>query len=167
MLKYKQIWHGIKPIKWLIKFNLTKSINLLKVYGLRNQVWPMFYLILRKMIWSINLSKVRVSTGWFGSGLCPTRNQPDDIEFPARKPVADHKNQWVRLGRICLIGGRIGWSWRRCCQSFLLAAIYIFRLIFVGSERKTPNRHRIYAKLTRSEQKNTKSLLDMHKTQEI
>ena len=24
MLKYKQIWHGIKPIRWLIKFNLTK-----------------------------------------------------------------------------------------------------------------------------------------------
>ena len=23
MLKYKQIWHGIKPTKWLIKFNLT------------------------------------------------------------------------------------------------------------------------------------------------
>ena len=23
MLKYKQIWHGIKPIKWLIKFNLA------------------------------------------------------------------------------------------------------------------------------------------------
>lgn len=24
MLKYKQIWYGIKPTKWLIKFNLTK-----------------------------------------------------------------------------------------------------------------------------------------------
>ena len=23
MLKYKQIWHGIKPIRWLNKFNLT------------------------------------------------------------------------------------------------------------------------------------------------
>ena len=23
MLNYKQIWHGIKPTKWLIKFNLT------------------------------------------------------------------------------------------------------------------------------------------------
>ena len=23
MLKYKQIWYGIKPIRWLIKFNLT------------------------------------------------------------------------------------------------------------------------------------------------
>ena len=23
MLKYKQIWHGIKQIRWLIKFNLT------------------------------------------------------------------------------------------------------------------------------------------------
>ena len=25
MLKYKQIWHGIKPTRWLIKFNLTVS----------------------------------------------------------------------------------------------------------------------------------------------
>ena len=24
-LKYKQIWHGIKPTRWLIKFNLTIS----------------------------------------------------------------------------------------------------------------------------------------------
>ena len=24
MLNYKQIWHGIKPTRWLIKFNLTK-----------------------------------------------------------------------------------------------------------------------------------------------
>ena len=23
MLKYKQIWYGIKPIRWLNKFNLT------------------------------------------------------------------------------------------------------------------------------------------------
>ena len=26
MLKYKQIWHGIKPTKWLIKINLTGRI---------------------------------------------------------------------------------------------------------------------------------------------
>ena len=25
MLNYKQIWHGIKPIRWLNKFNLTHS----------------------------------------------------------------------------------------------------------------------------------------------
>ena len=24
MLNYKQIWHGIKPIRWLNKFNLTQ-----------------------------------------------------------------------------------------------------------------------------------------------
>ena len=28
MLKYKQIWHGIKPIRWLIKFNLTHIIKI-------------------------------------------------------------------------------------------------------------------------------------------
>ena len=27
MLNYKQIWHGIKPIRWLNKFNLTSSSN--------------------------------------------------------------------------------------------------------------------------------------------
>ena len=25
MLKYKQIWHGIKPTRWLIKFKLTRK----------------------------------------------------------------------------------------------------------------------------------------------
>ena len=25
MLKYNQIWHRIKPTRWLIKFNFTKS----------------------------------------------------------------------------------------------------------------------------------------------
>ena len=27
MLNYKQIWHGIKPIRWLNKFNLTISLS--------------------------------------------------------------------------------------------------------------------------------------------
>ena len=27
MLNYKQIWHGIKPIRWLNKFNLTSPSN--------------------------------------------------------------------------------------------------------------------------------------------
>ena len=27
MLNYKQIWHGIKPIRWLNKFNLTNSVR--------------------------------------------------------------------------------------------------------------------------------------------
>ena len=27
MLNYKQIWHGIKPIRWLNKFNLTDCIR--------------------------------------------------------------------------------------------------------------------------------------------
>ena len=31
MLKYKQIWHGIKPIRWLIKFNLTTRFEELKM----------------------------------------------------------------------------------------------------------------------------------------
>ena len=25
MLNYKQIWHGINPIRWLNKFNLTET----------------------------------------------------------------------------------------------------------------------------------------------
>ena len=27
MLNYKQIWHGIKPIRWLNKFNLTDIVE--------------------------------------------------------------------------------------------------------------------------------------------
>ena len=34
MLKYKQIWHRIKPIRWLIKFNLTHAFILLLWCGL-------------------------------------------------------------------------------------------------------------------------------------
>ena len=32
MLNYKQIWHGIKPIRWLNKFNLTalKTVKLVE-----------------------------------------------------------------------------------------------------------------------------------------
>ena len=32
MLNYKQIWHGIKPIRWLNKFNLTLFIWLLTIH---------------------------------------------------------------------------------------------------------------------------------------
>ena len=39
-----------------------------------------------------------VSMGRSESGLCPTRNRPDDIGFPDRKPAADCKNN--RSGRI-------------------------------------------------------------------
>ena len=41
---------------------------------------------------------------------------------------------------------RIDRNRRRCCQKFLLAAICIFCQIFNGSEKNTPNRHRICAK---------------------
>ena len=33
MLNYKQIWHGIKPIRWLNKFNLTKRKEKLELFG--------------------------------------------------------------------------------------------------------------------------------------
>ena len=32
MLKYKQIWHGIKPTRWLIKFNLIEFMELIQGY---------------------------------------------------------------------------------------------------------------------------------------
>ena len=32
MLNYKQIWHGIKPIRWLNKFNLTITLALLREF---------------------------------------------------------------------------------------------------------------------------------------
>ena len=111
-----------------------------------------------------------MSTGRSGPGLCPTRNRLDNIGFLARKPTVDHKNQWVKSDRSCLIGGRIGWSRQWCCWRFLLTAICIFRWIFAefvqksldlskkkkiitgflqnsrDLSKKTPNRHRIWAK---------------------
>ena len=39
MLNYKQIWHGIKPIRWLNKFNLTELHNLrMKLSNVRKKV---------------------------------------------------------------------------------------------------------------------------------
>ena len=34
MLNYKQIWHGIKLIRWLNKFNLTKIMHKMLSYKL-------------------------------------------------------------------------------------------------------------------------------------
>ena len=70
-----------------------------------------------------------------------------------QEPTANRKNQQVKSNRICLIGGQIGKSRRRCCRRFLLAVTCIFR--------------RICAKLTRSKQKNIKSSLELCKTHEI
>ena len=45
MLKYKQIWHGIKPIRWVNKFNLTSvkilsgsSLSFVGIRGIYNGV---------------------------------------------------------------------------------------------------------------------------------
>ena len=40
MLNYKQIWHGIKPIRWLNKFNLT--VPLLKPFGFKLLLGTLF-----------------------------------------------------------------------------------------------------------------------------
>ena len=49
----------------------------------------------------LNILKLGVSMGQSGSGLCPTRNRPNDIGFSTRKPAADRKNQRVRSDRSC------------------------------------------------------------------
>ena len=38
MLNYKQIWHGIKPIRWLNKFNLTISSQDEKMKSLKQDL---------------------------------------------------------------------------------------------------------------------------------
>ena len=103
------------------------------------------------------LWKLGVSTGRSGSGLCPTRNRPDDIGFPARKPAADRKHQRVRSDWSCLISGRIGWSRRWCCRRFHFDGDLYFSL----------DLRRICAKITRSKQKNIKSSPDFCKTHDI
>ena len=98
-----------------------------------------------------------MSTGWSGSGLCPTRNRPDDIGFLARKPAADRKHQRVRSDWSCLISCQIGWSRRWCCLRFHFDGDLYFSL----------DLRRICAKITRSKQKNIKSSPDFCKTHEI
>ena len=51
-----------------------------------------------------------VSTNRSGSGLYPTRNRPDDIEFPTRRPAVDRKNPRVKSDWTWLVGGRVGQS---------------------------------------------------------
>ena len=41
----------------LILREILESVNLPKVRGMRSQAWPMFYLTLRKIMGSINLPK--------------------------------------------------------------------------------------------------------------
>ena len=48
MLKYKQIWHGIKPIRWLIKFNLTTRFEELKMS--EDESFDSFYSKLNEVI---------------------------------------------------------------------------------------------------------------------
>ena len=100
---------------------------------------------------------LEVSTSRSGSGLCPTRNLPNDIGFPARKPAADRKHQRVRSNRSCLISGRIGWSREWCCRRFHFDGDFYF----------SPDLRRICAKITRSKQKNIKPSPVFCKTHEI
>ena len=79
-----------------------------------------------------------MSTGWFESNLCPTRNRPDDIGFPVERPVIDHENPLVELDWTWLDDSSIGWSWWRHWQKLFLLKIYIF---FAGFELKTSNLH--------------------------
>ena len=44
MLNYKQIWHGIKPIRWLNKFNLT---YLILFYHPKKQLYQLYHTILQ------------------------------------------------------------------------------------------------------------------------
>ena len=39
-----------------------------------------------------------LSTGWSGSGLCPTRNQPDQIGWTESQPTADREDDLI--GRV-------------------------------------------------------------------
>ena len=43
MLKYKQIWHGIKPIRWLIKFNLTEDFLDEDILDIKLGAWKMYF----------------------------------------------------------------------------------------------------------------------------
>ena len=58
------------------------------------------------------MTQVWLLMGRSRSGLCPTRNRPDDIGFSARQLVIDCKNQRFRLDQIDKIGGQVGRSQR-------------------------------------------------------
>ena len=51
-----------------------------------------------------------LSTGRSGSGLCPTRNRPDQIGWTESQSVADQSDDWI--GRVETSTGfkRVGWG---------------------------------------------------------
>lgn len=113
---------------------------------------------------------LRVFTSRSRLGLCPTWNWPDDIGFPVRKPIVDRKIQRVQSDRSCLISGRIGRIRRWCCRRFHFDDDLYFYQIFAGVVQKsldlsktTSNRHLVFAKLMRFDQKYTKSLSNLSK----
>ena len=93
--------------------------------------WVMGYIIL--LYW------LRVSTGWFGSGLCPTHNRPAYIEWPIEQPVDNLRSsqidlRWTTVGLVSL-------------------GIEVNHRIFAELKLKTTIQAQISKKITRSKQK--------------
>ena len=61
MLNYKQIWHGIKPIRWLNKFNLTVNTSLFSQFSLfLSLTFPYFLKLSLFKILCYNISSIIV-----------------------------------------------------------------------------------------------------------
>ena len=65
MLNYKQIWHGIKPTRWLIKFNLTIFISK-KSFDLGGELVTLVKFTNNRVILSVNFNLI---VNLFTSGL--------------------------------------------------------------------------------------------------
>ena len=96
---------------------------------------------------------LEVSTSWSGLGLCPTRDRPDDIGFPTRRPTSYYKNPQVKSDQTWLVGSRVGRSWKYAAGGSNWRQLHVFLARSsldlsktTRSEQKTPYFCRILAK---------------------
>ena len=96
MLNYKQIWHGIKPIRWLNKFNLTRrkcynDFSLRRSSSLSKRwmcvVENLFRVFLSKWL-LLHLWVIRVYIAWVKDKQVTLKKPPDRkfCDYLTRRP---------------------------------------------------------------------------------
>ena len=78
-----QLWLKVGPIASLARFHVVKKE--VSYHVLLGRPW----LHKHRLVLSTYHQCVGLSTGRSGSGLCPTRNRPDQIGWPEIQPAAD------------------------------------------------------------------------------
>ena len=100
MMQYLSIW----------RFNLEIKHIIATVRTSRSFLWYAMKKLMHVMqswFWAHGLG---VSTGWSGSGLCPTWNRPAHIGWEVERPAADRRQPRVESDRAPVDNGWVGRS---------------------------------------------------------